>query len=598
MTLESAARPPADWSDWVSATALRNHVLSDPLLDWLDLYGSSRGFTPDTRAPGYDPRTDFSTFVLGQGRRFEEGIVAHLKTFATVIHVPRSEDGVRDVERVSDTHQAMVEGSHVIHGGVLWDPDHRAYGSPDLLIRSDVLLDLFPGVLTEADAAITAPDLGAPWHYRVVDVKFTTLHLAANGDLANEGSAPVYKAQLFVYNRALGILQGYEPPLSYLLGRSWEQRGARGTGAVERLAPVPQNGAVANRVPIADVVEAAADWIRRLRSHGGNWELLPVPSAPELWPHVGNTEDAPWHGVKRVIADELRELTQLWQVSVPGRRKAHAHGLLRWDDPGVTPDLVGVTGPTYSATLQALLDVNRTTDGAPVRPERVTTAEDEWRPEPVVEFYVDFETVSDLADDLTRLPQRGGQPLVFMIGCGHLESEEWVFQQFIAKALTEDAESAIIEQWNDHMVQVQRTLAPEQAAPLVVHWSSAETSTYLSAYNSAVARHGEEDWQDLRWFDFLSEVMRKEPVVVRGSLAFGLKSVARALHRHGLIETVWGDGPADGLGAMVGAWWAYAEALQAGRPVVEIDLMQEIAKYNEVDCRTMQEIVAYLRAHH
>ena len=35
-----------------------------------------------------------------------------------------------------------------------------------------------------------------------------------------------------------------------------------------------------------------------------------------------------------------------------------------------------------------------------------------------------------------------------------------------------------------------------------------------------------------------------------------------------------------------------------GQPFQEIDLMQEIIDYNEVDCKVMMEIVAYLRKYH
>ena len=79
--------------------------------------------------------------------------------------------------------------------------------------------------------------------------------------------------------------------------------------------------------------------------------------------------------------------------------------------------------------------------------------------------------------------------------------------------------------------------------------------------------------------------MREEPVVVRGAMAFGLKPIAQAMHRHGLIETLWGDGPTDGLGAMVGAWWCQVQANQRGVSLREVDLMREIIGYNEVDAR-------------
>ena len=86
------------------------------------------------------------------------------------------------------------------------------------------------------------------------------------------------------------------------------------------------------------------------------------------------------------------------------------------------------------------------------------------------------------------------------------------------------------------------------------------------------------------------------PITVRGAFDFKLKSLARAMHNAGLIETTWGDGPVDGLGAMVGAWWCDGEAARTGGSMRDFELMQEIERYNEVDCRVMAEIVGWLRA--
>ena len=120
-----------------------------------------------------------------------------------------------------------------------------------------------------------------------------------------------------------------------------------------------------------------------------------------------------------------------------------------------------------------------------------------------------------------------------------------------------------------------------------------------NAYSSARKRHRERaDWPELGWYDFLNKVMNKEPVAVRGALGFGLKAVANAMHSHGLLETNWADSPIDGLGAMVGAWRCGEEAQQKGVSMTELPLMAKIARYNEVDCKVMMEIVRYLRADH
>ncbi|MCH7666510.1 MAG: hypothetical protein IH936_11355 [Acidobacteria bacterium] len=588
-----------DWCDWVSATHTRRHILGDPVLDWLDLYGDALGFERDSALPHHDPRTDFTEFIFEQGRRFEEAVVSHLLTLSDVTTISSGRGEARELAKAEETFAAIREGLPVIYQGVLRDPQHRMYGTPDILVRSDVLRELFSDAISAEEAALAAPALdGAPWHYRVVDIKFRMLGLSARGELNNSSSAPAYKVQLFVYNRALGRLQGFEPPTSYLLGRGWRQRDLRGSSCMGRLAAVPQAGTLSRGRPISEMAAEAAEWVRRVRTEGADWGVLPEPSVPELYPNLDNAQDGPWHGAKRRIAEELEDLTLLWWVTVRGRQKGHEAGVYRWTDLRVTPELVGVTGEKHPHVFEAILDINRTVEGPVVRPARIRAAEEEWREPPLLEFYVDFETVSDLADDFSRIPEKGGETLIFMIGCGHVEDGGWEFKSFIVDTLAEGEEARIIDEWLAHMDGVRERLDPGGPPPMVIHWSPAEVTFFDTAYNSAKERHAERNWPSLRWFDFLGKVMREEPVVVRGAMGFGLKAIAKAMHGYGLIETLWGEGPTDGLGAMVGAWWCQDEAVHRDVAFAELDLMREIVHYNEVDCRVMMEVISLLRKQH
>ena len=60
--------------EWVTATATRNYLARNPLVDWLTLYGKGHGFQQDDELPGYDPRTDFNSFLLSQGNAFETAV--------------------------------------------------------------------------------------------------------------------------------------------------------------------------------------------------------------------------------------------------------------------------------------------------------------------------------------------------------------------------------------------------------------------------------------------------------------------------------------------------------------------------------------------
>ena len=586
-----------EWRGWVSASAGWNYMMKDPLLDWLDLYGEANGFQRDDHLGSHDPRTDFTTFIMEKGRRFEEAVVEYLGELVPITTISEGPAEVRDLSKAEETFAAMQNGAPAIYQGVLRDAESRTYGAPDLLVRSDELQRLFPGVLGEEEASDSAPGLGFwPWHYRVVDIKFTTIGLLAGGEVSNSGSKLAYKAQLFVYNRALGRLQGYTPSHSYLLGRGWTQRGDRGDSFMERLGPVSQHAKTRSN-SIEELAHEACEWLRRVRSHGSGWKVLPFPDVPDLWPNMGNTRDDPWHGAKGRIAEELGELTMLWQVGVKNRQAGHESGVYDWRDASCTADLLGFTKGTRQPVLQAIMEINRSTAGPNVQPSRVRNSDPVWR-DTALEFYVDFETVSDLDDDFSKLPSKGGQPLIFMIGCGHVENGLWVYESFTVDNLTEPSEERIIDAWHAHMAEVIQRLGEPGKEPLIIHWSHAETSTMETSYNSAVKRHTDKSWPKLRWFDFLSSVMRSEPVVVRGAMNFGLKSVARAMKSHGYIETTWQDGPTDGLGAMVGAWWSAGEAKRLGVDMTQVDLMGEIQRYNEVDCKVMMEIAAYLRANH
>jgi hypothetical protein len=229
----------------------------------------------------------------------------------------------------------------------------------------------------------------------------------------------------------------------------------------------------------------------------------------------------------------------------------------------------------------------------------VTANEPLWRDPVVPEFYVDFETVSDLDDDFSAFPRAGGQPLIFMIGCGHFAGPAdrrcWTFSAFTARSLSLPEERRIIDEWLAHMVGVCDDAGTTLDRARLFHWSPAETSTLTSAYNAAEIRQGRPGWPALPWCDLLNRVVKEQPVTVRGAFGFGLKAIAKAMQQHGLIETVWADGPADGLGAMIGAWWCQREADRRGCALSEIDLMREIGAYNEVDCRVMAEVLEYLR---
>jgi hypothetical protein len=474
---------------------------------------------------------------------------------------------------------------------VLRDPQLRLFGITDLLVRNDVLAELCPDAFIGDPLELPVIGLTHGRHYRVVEVKFQTVQLLRSGDLSTGAGELDTLAQAWIYNEALGRLQGYTPPAAYVAGRAWRQGDDRGDHCWDRLARVRHDVFVRGRgAELRDLVQQAAAWMRRVRTEGAEWRVLPVPSVAELWPNM-KSDGGPWHAAKQHIAQELAELTLLPRVGVADRTRAHTLGVTRWDDARLSASLLGISG-REAPMLDSVIAVNRES-GEPLRPARITAANG-WRVAPPVEVFVDFEFLHDLADDFSTFPRKGGQALIFQIGSGTYRDGAWRFRQFTVDDLTLEAEATMIDGWLEYLRGLCADVASALGDARLVHWSPAEQSNFERAYDNARARHADRDWPTHPWFDLLG-VMQSEPVVVKGAFSFSLKPVARSMRALGFIGTDWGEGLADGAGAMAGAWNAAVEAKRRGVALGDTETMREIARYNEVDCRVMAEILDYLR---
>jgi hypothetical protein len=586
-------RTDADWLEWVAAGDVRNWCHDDLLVDWLSEYGEQHGFRRDDQLPGYDRAFDLPRYLMDQGRRFEQAVLVDLQQRWPVTRIATRPDEARSLAAAEATWDAMKNGAPVIASGVLRDPERRTFGVADLLVRSDVLGELCPDAFVGDQLELPVAAMRHGRHYRIVDVKFSTLHLLKDGGLGADSISAM--TQAWMYNEALGRVQGFTPPAAYVAGRAWRQGGERGDRCWEKLARVPREAFVRSRdEDLGAVVARALAWVRRLRTEGAEWRVLPLPSVPELWPNMKARSDFPWHSAKAEIAAKLGELTILPRVNPELRAAAHSVGVTRWDDARTSAVLLGVDGE-HARTLDAVITVNRD-PGDVLRPKRVGADEAQWRIPPAAEAFVDFEFVHDMDDDFSTFPQKGGQTLIFQIGSGTYRERRWSFHQFTVDDLGVEAEARMIDDWLAHLADLARDAGCASASDVrLVHWSLAEESNFERAYESARSRHLDRSWPVLAWYDLLGRVFRAQPIVVKGAFSFGLKSIARAMRAQGLIETAWGEGLADGAGAMAGAWTAAADSRARGRSLTESPVMHEIGRYNEVDCRVMAEILDYLR---
>lgn len=586
--------------NWISATETYNYMMNDPVLDWYREHYSKL----NNRKGSNNNGKSFSSYIMEQGCIFENKIMKMItkKFEPDRIAEIHGEKSPRDPKKAEETLEAMKRGVPIIHSGVLHNPENKTFGIPDLLVRSDWLRYLVEDSPLNSEIEIkSAPKLKTDgWHYRVVDIKYTGLLLRANNrNLLNTGSFPAYKAQLLIYNWALGYVQGYTPNEAYILGRRWKYTAKGETfnrnACFDKLGVIDYEGTDSKYI---ELTTNALKWLRTVRSKSASsWNVNKYPLHRwELYPNMCNTHDGQWHDIKREIADTNKELTDIWMIGPKNRALALNAGVYQWNDPSCTPEILGIHGDKTYNIINSIIQINRS-DDIKISPPIISNNIGAWKEPDILEFFIDFESHNGALSSIKKLPESNNDSLIFMIGVGYYDpqSKNWVHKHFTSNLITFNEEARICNEFVDFIKTMAKTYNLIQ--PRCYHWSGAEETMWLDV----IERHNI-DYDDWIWVDML-KIFKEEPIVINGCKSFGLKAVASAMHKHGFIDTIWPSKNTkntctNGQGAMVLAYKAHRIARQRGIPMTSVSIMKQIISYNEIDVKVLYEILTYLRNNH
>jgi hypothetical protein len=587
------------YNHWVSGSEIKNYLMKDTLLDWLNLYYVDRGLN-DKKYPTRSAKNKRITelqqeqqklnILFENGNEFERKVFHNIRTKFPNDCMMIANNGRSDMSRnnFDKTTRAMSNGVPIIMQAVLYNDSNSTCGVADLVIRSDYFNRLFNRQeLTRDEESHRAPNCNGNYHYRVVDIKWTTMTLCANGNtIRNEHYFPAYKGQVAIYTAAVGQIQGYTPDKAYIMTKGWkiDKKGSEteGYNCFDLLGTIDYNGFDSQYLQLTS---DAINWVRKVRKSGSQWSVL-NPTVPELYPNSSNSNDAPWGKIKKFLSNHLEEITQVWYVGVKHRNNAHASGVYKWSD--CTTEILDMNEGKRSMVIDQILNVNRDTEHNMYPIDGIVNNNFRWQSKSKVDFYVDFETINECFQSQIRLDNsKTESDVTFMIGVGYEENAEWNYTCFSMTEYGLESERDVMDEFTKFITNKAKEL-DETAIPRLFHWSQAEPRFF----NRTNMRNGFRwnKWeQNIIWVDMYN-VFTDEPIVVKGSLCFKLKEIGKAFHKLGYITTLWDDnGPGDGLTAMIDAIQYYKSTER------DQDMFNKIIRYNEIDCKVLWEINTYLR---
>jgi hypothetical protein len=585
---------------YVSPTSLFNYFMEDPLLDYLNKYGFELGFKEDECPPEVK-------MIMEKGCLFESKVISKLREMKIDIIEIIAYDSW--IEGYYETRQLMKIGYPVICQGYLINHENQTKGRPDIIIRADILKLLNPNIIT--DDEIMIPSNLGNWHYRVIDIKMSNIFLSSDGNrILNNKLYKAYKAQVLVYNLAVGLIQGYLPNKGYLLGRS--SHNYDNTiyhndcfSSISTIDYMNYDNEVITRL------ESALEWKRMLNNIplvvDWNWEMIENENV-NLRPNMKNKYDYKWRTAKKQIAEQRNELTLLWNCGVAKRNKLLGMGINTWE---AYRDYCKNSTGFNDRTLYHILDINLTHESENQNkflplPGKLNPELDEFIPRKDKPFVVlDLETTSNINDDFEFLPEKGGCEYIFLIGITIVipvgnGKMEYRYFPFHINQLNLDDELKVIKRMCNLVRDLLKFFQSETIT--FYHWSPAE----VNFINNLVERQDEYlDEEDsktldrLRYSDILS-VFKYQPIVVKGAYNFSIKTIGTALYNLGLIKTTWKNDDTqkpdlNGFAVMMQINKYNEEAEKLNMSLRNFKEINDIIIYNMVDCNVLAEIIVFLQ---
>lgn len=555
-------------SDWFPASRVKQLLEEDPAIIWLEHFGHLHGFEPDKS------EYDLTDFIFNKSREFETAWCEH--NCPSVVRVCNDAYEVRSAKKVEETFALMSHGVPVIGQAALWSAPERIYGTPDLLVHSAWLREHFPTLMTEAEAAkpaLNLGDAGRNGHYVVLDLKFKT----KLEEPKNKKDQQVYAAQVRLYSYMLGHLQGIMPSAAYIVTRD----------KVSEPIEIPIGSKLGQ--PLDTDLAKLRDWFADIKLNGAKY----LPWRDEVV-RYSMEPDEHWKTAKKRFATEYfdgRDPRLVSQVGTPLSQHLRNQGFPSLDsllatDPASIPieKCKGYGGTGVKAgQIRAVLQANRTNKAIPPLQSAIPARRQ-------FEFFIDFEYFTNIDVDFnSQWPDLSGCEMVFMIGVGWDENG-WQFRTFVAKDESQGAEREIFGAFLDFLAKKTEGTFTDKTTTALYHWTPPEDWQSKKAAD----RHFPDPSHPLRHLPLvdLQKNFLETPCCIPGELSFDLKETAKKLGT--LVPDLdphWPGHLDEGTKAMVMGWKSYH-----GGDIDKSDEIKILTPYLEADCRAVRNILCWMRS--
>lgn len=529
-------------------SVFKNHILKDPILDWYEI---------NHEKYDKDDESGYKKFISHHSDNYKLELLKKIRDLSGLDIPLKTSFGL--------TKKLIYDKSPLILQGILMHKDDY-YVDCDIIIRYDLFRKIFPKI-NNLPFHILCKDKD----YLLINTSYSTLHFKVDlKDVSNEGVLFYKKCKLFSFREVFYELTD-NISHCFILGKDYYYK--------KTLLPNDEFIAKVNiNENLSNSIDKAKEWIYTLKNEINKMDLLPEPTHPELYPNMNNKE-SDWENEKIKLAEKIKEITLIWNISYDERCDFLKKNIKKWDDPKLLKELKESKKKNIQ---ERMIHMNQQKEIL-LYPRKNISYGFQKILNNVDENNIYFDVESFLSFDEKKDPsfqQKNDNPILGILGYIYND----VFYNHTIDKFSKNDEKRIVKSFSDHLNKISKNKKPIN----IYHWGHAE-NRYMDYIHDEFSMISFPSYNLINVLDHF----RLEPIIVQGIFKFGLKTVGKALYENNLINTTWGDND-NGLDSMI----LFKEICMKNTqniPLKRFLDIKEIIDYNETDCKVLYEIVELLR---
>ena len=525
---------------------LKNHINRDPLSDWFEKVNNKYSSFHK------DKPNSFQIEIEAQKQKYKLQFMGHLKDEGNCYHELNHSEILDKLESKEEC---------IIFYGNLYHSRFNITVKPDLIIHRNLFLKYFPEI------KIDLPE------YLVIDILYKILNFNSIGDdILNSGNIYYHKCKLYVASDALGIKSN-----SFFFGKEYRHK-TKVLPKKETIGVFPLTSELGNSVT------EAVEWLIKLNKYYDEWLIYLKPSIKELYPNM-NRRDGMWTNEKKLLAELIKEITLVWNISFNKRCGLLDKGITRWDDPLLLNNIYSFpVRESHREYIQKKMIHLNLQEDIVIEPRKIKKYEfiDAIKNQED-SLFLDIESVCNMEEKENYFDEIkiSGEAKICIIGT-IINKEDYPYKDFTIKYLNEDEERKIICYWLTYLDQRFKSKIR------VYHWGNAE-KVYLNYMKN---KYPELQFPEFEMIDLLTH-FKSEPIIIKGCFGYGLKEIVKNLYDLKLIKNKWID-DMNGLDAMIKIKQISEIAVNKNIPIKRYTEIKQIIYYNYMDCRVLLDILTML----